>query len=60
MLVPLYKEAGIVRQLIQALSALNWPVAKLDIKLICEADDSETLAALSRHKLPAQFEVLKV
>lgn len=59
-LVPLYKEAGIVRQLIQALSALNWPVAKLDIKLICEADDSETLAALSRHKLPAQFEVLKV
>ena len=59
-LVPLYREAGIVRQLVSALSALNWPATKLDIKLVCEADDSETLAALACQSLPAQFEILKV
>lgn len=59
-LVPLYKEASVVRQLVTALSSLNWPVTKLDIKLICEADDSETLSALSRENLPAHFEVLRV
>lgn len=59
-LVPLYREAGIIEQLTHALCALNWPVAKLDIKLICEEDDSETLLALERHQLPAQFEILKL
>lgn len=59
-LVPLYREAAIIQQLTAALSALNWPVAKLDIKLICEADDRETLLALAAQKLPTQFEVLKV
>lgn len=59
-LVPLYKEAGIVPQLIEALNALHWPVTKLDIKLVCEADDHETLSALMSRQLSAQFEVLKV
>ncbi len=59
-LVPLYKEAGVVPQLVEALSALNWPATKLDIKLVCEADDSGTLAALARQQLPAHFEILKV
>lgn len=59
-LVPLYREAGVVSQLVTALSALNWPAAKLDIKLICEADDSETLFALAHQQLSAQFEVLRV
>ena len=59
-LVPLYREAGVVHQLVGALSELNWPAAKLDIKLICEADDSETIEALQRQKLPPQFEILKV
>lgn len=59
-LVPLYKEAGVVPQIVHSLMALHWPVTKLDIKLVCEADDSATLAALARQKLPPHFEVLKV
>lgn len=59
-LVPLYREAGVVQQLVGALNELNWPAAKLDIKLICEADDSETIEALQRQSLPPQFEILKV
>lgn len=58
--VPLYKEASVVGQLVEALNGLNWPTTKLDIKLICEADDSETLAALAQQDLPAHFEVLRV
>ncbi|MBB2969649.1 glycosyltransferase family 2 protein [Mesorhizobium sp. RMAD-H1] len=59
-LVPLYKEAAIVGQLLEALSRLRWPASKLDIKLVCEADDTETLAALARHALPPCFEIIKV
>jgi len=45
-LCPLYKEAAVVADLCAALSALNYPRAKLDAKLILEADDEETLAAV--------------
>ncbi len=59
-LVPLYKEANVVDQLVFALDGLNWPTTKLDIKLICEADDTETVSALVQCNLPAYFEILRV
>lgn len=46
-LVPLYKEATVVPQLVASLSALDYPVDRLDIKLIVEKDDGETMAALA-------------
>ena len=45
-LVALYHEAGQVPQLVAALKKLNWPAEKLEIKLICEADDHATLSAV--------------
>jgi cellulose synthase/poly-beta-1,6-N-acetylglucosamine synthase-like glycosyltransferase len=57
-LVPLYREAEVVPRLIAALSALDYPPAKLDIKLICEADDARTIAALGA--LDTRFHVLRV
>ncbi|WP_244490966.1 glycosyltransferase family 2 protein [Paramesorhizobium deserti] len=59
-LVPLYKEAEIVGQLLEALSRLRWPASKLDIKLVCEADDAATIAAIGEHALPPCFEIVKV
>ncbi|WP_245581949.1 glycosyltransferase family 2 protein [Phyllobacterium phragmitis] len=59
-LVPLYKEAEIIEQLLQALSNLRWPASKLDIKLVCEADDARTIAAISKHALPPCFEIIRV
>ncbi|RCS24688.1 glycosyltransferase [Phyllobacterium salinisoli] len=59
-LVPLYKEAEIVEQLLDALSRLRWPASKLDIKLVCEADDAATIAAIEIHALPPCFEIIKV
>lgn len=44
-LVPLYREAHMLRGLIQSLLQLDWPAPKLDIKLILEQSDQETVEA---------------
>jgi cellulose synthase/poly-beta-1,6-N-acetylglucosamine synthase-like glycosyltransferase len=51
---------AVAEQLITCLKRLNWPVSKLDIKLVCEADDSETIAALKAQALGTQFEIIEV
>jgi glycosyltransferase XagB len=43
-LVPLYREANMLAPLTAALARLDYPGAKLDIKLILEAVDVETIA----------------
>ncbi|MBB4009389.1 glycosyltransferase family 2 protein [Allorhizobium taibaishanense] len=57
-LVALYRESAMVPQLIESLQRLDWPAARLDIKLVCEADDLETLGALASMTLPAHIEVI--
>jgi hypothetical protein len=59
-LVALYKEAEVASQLLAALKQLNWPASKLDIKLVCEADDHTTIAALQAADLAPQFEIVRV
>ena len=59
-LVALYRESAVLPQLLAALGRLQWPRSKLEIKLVCEADDAGTLAALSRHRLPPTMEVVLV
>jgi glycosyltransferase XagB len=44
-LVPVYKEAGIVGLLMRNLAALDYPREKLEILLLLEEDDPETLTA---------------
>lgn len=59
-LVPLYREANVLPRLARALLLLDYPRDKLDIKLIVEEDDAETVAvaqALTRH---GPFEVVRV
>lgn len=45
-LCPLYNEANVVPDLIQALQRIDYPHDKLDILLIIEGDDSATLSAV--------------
>ena len=59
-LVPLYDEAQMVPDLIAALSALDYPPDKLDVKFVLEHRDRATLAALRSHQLPSYFDVLRV
>jgi cellulose synthase/poly-beta-1,6-N-acetylglucosamine synthase-like glycosyltransferase len=54
----LYREKRVVARLIHALSRLDYPAAKLDIKLVLEADDQETLVALQAIELPGNVEII--
>lgn len=44
-LCPLYREGNVVADLVAALMRLDYPHRALDIKLLVEADDADTLAA---------------
>lgn len=59
-LVALYREADVVGQLAESLERLDWPTALLDIKLVCEADDLDTVAALEALHLKPHFEIVHV
>jgi cellulose synthase/poly-beta-1,6-N-acetylglucosamine synthase-like glycosyltransferase len=56
-LVPLHREAEVAADLVAAISALNYPREKLDVKLILEADDQETIAAVRAINLDPCFEI---
>jgi len=57
-LAPLYREAAVLEQLCNALKALDYPAAKLDIKLLLEEDDQSTIEAAKALHLPDNFEIL--
>lgn len=59
-MVALHREAEVLPQLVKALSRFDYPVAKLDVKLVVEADDAETLGRLRFMKLPGHFEIIAV
>ncbi|MBP1858183.1 glycosyltransferase family 2 protein [Rhizobium herbae] len=59
-LVALYKEESVATQLVDALDRLDWPRSRLDIKLICEEDDAETIAALKALPLASEYEIVLV
>ena len=44
-LVPMFREAAMLPRLAQALRNLDYPLGKLDIKIVLEADDLETIEA---------------
>jgi len=47
-LVPLYGEAGILPQILKNIWSLDYPKEKLDVKILMEESDAETLAAARR------------
>lgn len=57
-LIPLYREASVVPDLVRAISALNYPREKLDVKLILEPDDTDTIAAVQAIQLDPCFEII--
>jgi cellulose synthase/poly-beta-1,6-N-acetylglucosamine synthase-like glycosyltransferase len=59
-LCPLYREAVIASQFVQAIRLLDYPVEKLQVLLLTEEDDAETRNAILSLDLPRHFEVLTV
>ena len=57
-LLPVYHEDAIFRQLIDGIMALDYPQGKLDVKLLLEEDDVTTRQAAADLDLPACFEVV--
>ncbi|UUY06041.1 glycosyltransferase [Svornostia abyssi] len=60
LLLPLYHEANIVDRLTAGIDALDYPRTKLDVKLLCEADDTETIEAIRALALPPHYQLLVV
>ncbi len=59
-LCPLYKEAQVVPQFVQAMSALSYPTEKLQILLLTEQDDVETRNAIRALRLSPHFQIVTV
>jgi glycosyltransferase XagB len=59
-LVPLYREARVVPQLLAALRALSYPRDRLEVILLVEQDDQETAVALAQACLQRHERLLRV
>ncbi len=59
-LVPLYHEAAVLPGLVARLRQLEYPEELLDIKLLLEEDDPETLRAAESLGLPPCFEIIRI
>src|ERR1700730_16851075 len=59
-LVPMYREARMLPMLADALRRLDYPLGKLDIKIVLEADDAETIEVARTLGLEGVFEVIRV
>jgi cellulose synthase/poly-beta-1,6-N-acetylglucosamine synthase-like glycosyltransferase len=59
-LVPMYHEPRVLPILASALRKIDYPRSKLDIKLVLEEDDTETIEAAKKLALDATFEIVRV
>ena len=54
-LIPLYREAEVIAGLVAGLGRLDYPPEKLDIQLLLEEDDEQTIAAARALELPSHM-----
>lgn len=59
-LVPLYQEAAVMAGLIRGLDELDYPKTRLDVKLLLEADDAETIRAARRYAIGSHYDLVIV
>ncbi|MGE5392617.1 MAG: glycosyltransferase family 2 protein [Candidatus Saccharibacteria bacterium] len=57
-LIPLYKEAEVIGQIIQAMTAIDYPPEKLDVIITLEKYDTETIEAIRAADPPKHFRTL--
>jgi glycosyltransferase XagB len=59
-MVPAYREPEVMPHLVACLGALEYPPSRLDVMLVLEADDHETLAAARALDLPAHIRIVEI
>lgn len=57
---PLYREHHVLPQFVTAMSKLDYPKDKLQVLLLLEEDDKETIERVRTYQLPAYFETVIV
>jgi cellulose synthase/poly-beta-1,6-N-acetylglucosamine synthase-like glycosyltransferase/glycosyltransferase involved in cell wall biosynthesis/O-antigen/teichoic acid export membrane protein len=59
-LCPLYREAHVLPGFLESLDRISWPKTKLDVLLLLEEDDRETILAATNLNLPSYVRALVV
>jgi hypothetical protein len=59
-LCPLYKEANVISQFLKAIARIDWPKNKLDVILLLEEDDKETISQAKSLSLPPYVRIIIV
>ncbi len=59
-LVPAYHEPSVIAALVTQLSRLEYPAEKLDIRLLLEEDDPETISAAAAAIDGPQFQIVRI
>lgn len=59
-LVPVYQESNVIGQILKNFERLDYPTDKLDIMVLLEADDAETIAAARAAQPPAHVRLVIV
>ncbi len=54
-LIPVFKEKEVVKKLLKNISTLDYPQYKLDVRILLEEGDEETLSVIRTMKLPNNF-----
>jgi cellulose synthase/poly-beta-1,6-N-acetylglucosamine synthase-like glycosyltransferase len=55
---PLYKEVSVLKQFIKAMTNLDYPSQKLQVILLLEEDDIDTINQIKKMSLPKYFQIL--
>jgi glycosyltransferase XagB len=53
-----YREADVIHDLIKAFDAFDYPKSKLDIKIVIEERDRDTLTRVLNMRLPGRYEII--
>ncbi len=59
-LLPVYNEASVIIKLIENLAQMDYPADRLEVLLLVEEDDEETLGALRDSHPPRQFKLVVI
>ncbi|MEK7276493.1 MAG: glycosyltransferase family 2 protein, partial [Chloroflexota bacterium] len=59
-LVPLYQEFEVLPQLVRSIDSMDYPKSKLDVKLLLEENDRQTIDAAVAMRPPSYFEFVIV
>ncbi len=60
LLLPMYREPQVVKHLVEGIMSMDYPLEKLDVKILLEEDDQETYDAVRALRAPANFEIVRV